>query len=116
MHLKNWTVLYPDKRTPVLSPAYDLVATLPYIAGDQLALNFGDSRSMSEISPDQIRRFADTARLPMSPVAQLVMETVERTAAAWKALEEKELLSGDMKKAIENQIQTVAANSQRLYW
>jgi len=31
MHLKNWSLLYPDRRTPVLSPAYDFVATLPYI-------------------------------------------------------------------------------------
>ena len=44
MHLKNWSLLYPDTRTPVLSPAYDFVATLPYIPGDQLALSFGGSR------------------------------------------------------------------------
>lgn len=31
MHLKNWSLLYPDGRTPVLSPACDFVATLPYI-------------------------------------------------------------------------------------
>lgn len=41
MHLKNWSLLYPDGRAPVLSPAYDFVATLPYIAGDQQALTFG---------------------------------------------------------------------------
>ena len=114
MHLKNWSILYPDKRTPVLSPAYDLVATLPYITGDRLALNFGGSRSLREISPDQIRRFADTARLPVSPVSQLVMETVERTVTAWNTLEEKELLSVDMKKAIDQQIKTVASNTQNL--
>ena len=44
MHLKNWSLLYPDTRTPVLSPAYDFVATLPYIPGDELALSFGGSR------------------------------------------------------------------------
>ena len=31
MHLKNGSLLYPDQRSPVLSPAYDLVSTLPYI-------------------------------------------------------------------------------------
>jgi serine/threonine-protein kinase HipA len=61
MHLKNWSLLYPDRRTPVLSPAYDLVATLPYIPNDSLALSFGGSRSLSEITTDQVRRFADTA-------------------------------------------------------
>jgi serine/threonine-protein kinase HipA len=115
MHLKNWSLLYPDTRTPVLSPAYDFVATLPYIPGDQLALNFGDSRSLSEISPDQIRRFADTARLPLSPLSQLVIETVERTISAWKTLEEKELLPDDMLNAIDRQIEVVAANTSRLF-
>jgi serine/threonine-protein kinase HipA len=64
MHLKNWSLLYPDRRTPVLSPAYDFVATFPYIPNDSLALSFGGSRSLSEIGTDQVRRFADTARLP----------------------------------------------------
>jgi serine/threonine-protein kinase HipA len=49
MHLKNWSLLYPDGRTPVLSPACDLVATFPYIPNDSLALTFGGSRSLSEI-------------------------------------------------------------------
>lgn len=115
MHLKNWTVLYPDSRAPVLSPAYDLVATLPYIPGNQLALNFGDSRSLSEISPDQLRCFADAARLPLSPVSQLVMETVERTVAAWRELEEKALMPRDMETAINRQIQAVASNTYRLF-
>ncbi len=112
MHLKNWSLLYPDCRTPVLSPAYDYVATLPYIPGDRLALSFGGSRSLSEITSDQIRRFADTARLPASPVSQLVTETVERTAGAWQALAQKELLPEEMRKAIDQQIQTVATNTR----
>lgn len=115
MHLKNWSLLYPDTRTPMLSPAYDFVATLPYIPGDKLALNFGNSRSLSEISPDQIRRFADTARLPLSPLSELVIETVERTISAWKTLGEKELLPEDMRKAIEGQIELVAINTFRLF-
>src|SRR5207247_453434 len=31
MHLKNWSSLYPDARTPAPSPAYDCVAPLPYL-------------------------------------------------------------------------------------
>jgi serine/threonine-protein kinase HipA len=115
MHLKNWSLLYPDKHTPALSPAYDLVATLPYIQGDQLALTFGGSRSLNEITPDQIRRFADTARLPANPISQLVIETIERTITAWGTLEQKELLPDPMKKNIDQQIQTVAKNTLRLF-
>ena len=101
MHLKNWSLLYPDKRTLVLSPAYDLVATLPYVPGDTLALNFGDSRSLSEITADQIRSFADAARIPASPLWQIVVETAERTAAAWKELPQADLLPTDLRTSIE---------------
>jgi serine/threonine-protein kinase HipA len=108
MHLKNWSLLYPDRRTPVLSPGYDFVATLPYIPGDTLGLSFGDSRSLSEISPDQMRRFADTARIPASPLWKIAVETAERTAEFWKTLEHADALPKDLKDAIGKQILSVA--------
>jgi serine/threonine-protein kinase HipA len=109
MHLKNWSLLYPDRRRPALSPGYDFVATLPYTPDDTLGLSFGDSRSLSEITPDQMRRFADTARIPASPLWPIVAETAERTVDAWEGLEEKQLLPGDMRDAIGKHILTVAA-------
>jgi hypothetical protein len=72
-------------------------------------LNFGGSRSIDEITADQVRRFADTARLPASPLWPIVSETAERTVAAWDGLEEKELLPGDMRVAIGKHILAVAA-------
>ncbi|MGA2592974.1 MAG: HipA domain-containing protein [Bryobacteraceae bacterium] len=110
MHLKNWSLLYPDGRTPVLSPAYDFVATLPYIPGDKLVLSFGGSRCLSEITVDQIRRFTDTARIPARPVWSIVREVAERTAAAWKAVGQKDLLPAAMRKAINKQIHSAIAN------
>ncbi|MGA7413420.1 MAG: type II toxin-antitoxin system HipA family toxin [Bryobacteraceae bacterium] len=107
MHLKNWSLLYPDGRTPVLSPAYDFVSTVPYIPGDSLALSFGGSKSLDAITLDQVRRFADTARLPLKPVWDIVAETVERTAEAWSVLPHKDLLTTDLAKIIDRQIQHV---------
>jgi serine/threonine-protein kinase HipA len=111
MHLKNWSLLYPDRRTPVLSPAYDFIATFPYIPNDSLALSFGGSRSLSEIGTDQVRRFADTARLPASPLWTIVTDIIDRTVAAWERLPEKDLLSEKMRKAIGEQILTVAKSA-----
>ena len=108
MHLKNWSLLYPDRRTPALSPGYDFVATLPYAPGDTLALSFGDSRSLSEITPDQMRRFADTARIPVSPLWKIAVETAERTAESWKTLEHADALPKDLKDTISRQILSVA--------
>jgi len=113
MHLKNWSLLYPDTRTPVLSPAYDFVATLPYLPDDQLALTFGGSRSLGEITFDQLRRFTDTAGLPLTPILRIVRETVEATAAAWQKLSAKDLLPTDLLKAIDHQIDGAAASTSK---
>jgi serine/threonine-protein kinase HipA len=110
MHLKNWSLLYPDRRMPVLSPGYDFVSTLPYIPGDTLALSLGDSRSLSEITPDQMRRFADSARIPSSPLWKIAVETAERTAESWKTLEQADALPKDLKDSIGSQILGVVAS------
>jgi serine/threonine-protein kinase HipA len=113
MHLKNWSLLYPDRRTPVLSPAYDLVSTLPYLPSDTLGLNFGDSRDLHEITKDQIRRFAEAARIPVSPLWRIVIETTERTAENWKTLEHSEALPKKIREAIAKQILGVAAAAKK---
>lgn len=109
MHLKNWSFLYPDTRRPVLSPGYDFVATLPYIPGDKLALTFGGSRSLSDITKEQLRRFADSARIPASPLWPIAVETAERAAAEWKKLEHADLLSRELRGRINQQILGTAA-------
>jgi serine/threonine-protein kinase HipA len=111
MHLKNWSLLYPDGRIPVLSPAYDFVATLPYLPDDRHALSFGESKSLSDISTERIRRFVDKARLPMRPVVEIVRETVELTVEAWKTLPEKKLLPKAMRTTIGEQIERVATTA-----
>ncbi len=47
----------------------------------------------------------------MKPVWDIVRETVERTAAAWKTLDQKELLPPDIHSVIDKQIQTVVKSS-----
>jgi serine/threonine-protein kinase HipA len=108
MHLKNWSLLYPGGRTPVLSPGYDFVATFLYIPNDSLALTFGGSRSLSEITTDQVRRFAEAARLAASPLWRHVIDVTDRTVAAWEQLSEKDLLTEKMRNAIGKQVFAVA--------
>jgi serine/threonine-protein kinase HipA len=112
MHLKNWSLLYPDGRTPVLSPAYDFVSTLPYIPGDTLALSFGGTKSLDGITLDQLRRFTDTAHLPMKPVRDIVGETVERTHEAWAVLPYKDLLPNDILNAINGHVTTAISKTR----
>lgn len=108
MHLKNWSLLYPDRRTAVLSPAYDFVSTVPYLPADQLALGFGGSRSLAGVTRDQLRRFADTAHLPVSPLSEIAAETAQRTVEAWGQIAERESLPLDLRPKIDRQIETAA--------
>jgi serine/threonine-protein kinase HipA len=113
MHLKNWSLLYLDGRTPVLSPAYDFVSTVPYIQDEKLGLTFGDSRSLAGITKEQVRRFADTARLPASPLWEIVRDTVARTVEAWKALEARDLLPPGIRAQVDRQIETAARRTDQ---
>ena len=107
MHLKNWSLLYPDGHKPILSPAYDLVSTIPYIPEDKLGLSFGKSSSLSTITKDQVRRFSETARLPVSPIWEIVNKTVSNTKESWSSFEHKNRLSPSLQKAITDQIQGI---------
>jgi serine/threonine-protein kinase HipA len=113
MHLKNWSLLYPDGRNPTLSPAYDLVSTIPYIAGDRLALTFGGGRELAGISPEQTRRFADKTGLPHRAVSRTVIETIDRTADSWRASRHKHLLPEALATAVDRQIGRVVEFSGR---
>lgn len=112
MHLKNWSLLYPDGSTPVLSPAYDFVSTTPYIPSDKLALTFGGSRSLEGITLEQARRFADSAGLPMKPVWDIVQDTAERTVAVWNTLACRDLLPENIHLAIARQIHAGVRGTQ----
>lgn len=51
-HLKNFSVIYENPEGPVrLAPAYDLVATTPYIPKDTLALTLNGSKQFPDREP-----------------------------------------------------------------
>ncbi len=64
MHLKNWSVIYRDARTPALAPAYDYLCASAYkIAGrNELALNLGGVKAFAAIDDTVFERFATTAK------------------------------------------------------
>ena len=110
MHLKNWSLLYPDGRRPVLAPAYDYVSTIAYLPKEQLGLSFGGSKRIDAITQEQIRRFADTASLAFSSTWDIVDETVSQTLKAWKKLEARDVMERAVGDAIEKHMQQVASS------
>ena len=106
-HLKNWSLIYPDGRRARLAPAYDLVATIPYIPGDALALSLGDTKEFAKVDLERFRRFAEHAGLPVRLVVQTARETAERVRDLWPAHEPLLALPARIREAIAAHMRTV---------
>lgn len=85
-HLKNWSLIYPDRIHPELSPAYDLVSTLEFIGTDALALNLARTKVWNELSLGHFERFAQKVGADPVAVTSIVQTTVERALDAWPAI------------------------------
>jgi serine/threonine-protein kinase HipA len=83
MHLKNWSLIYKDTITPQLAPAYDLVATYPYVKHDELALKLGDTRIMNEVTLNTFKKLTLAAKLPEHIVIDTVNKTVAKIMSVW---------------------------------
>ena len=83
MHLKNWSLIYPDGRKAALSPGYDFVSTISYLPDEKLALKLGGSKRMADLSEEGLTYLAGKARIPERLVLPVARETVEAFRAAW---------------------------------
>jgi serine/threonine-protein kinase HipA len=102
MHLKNWSLIYPDRRAAALSPAYDLVSTIPYVESeDTAALNYSRTKKMANFNSDELRHLADKALLPQKIVIDTARETVRRFREAWEAEKNHLPLANKVKKMID---------------
>lgn len=84
-HLKNWGILYPDRRHPVLSPAYDLVSTVLYRWHDELALSLGDSRRFEEVDEAKFASLAPRIRWSPNALLQHIRRARERILDIWRS-------------------------------
>lgn len=85
-HLKNWSLIYRDRRRPTISPAYDLVSTAPYRrngAAEDLGLRFGGSKLFRRVNLGLFRRLQDRLRATTAGLPECVADTVTRGVAEW---------------------------------
>jgi serine/threonine-protein kinase HipA len=106
-HLKNWSLIYPDRRTPKLAPAYDLVATVPYLPGDRLALSLADTKEFADIDLERFRRLAEKAGLPTRIVLKAARETADQVRDLWQTHEPLRTLPDRIRKAMATHLQAV---------
>jgi serine/threonine-protein kinase HipA len=107
MHIKNWSVYYPDRRTARLAPAYDFVSTIPYIADSGAALTVSRSKCFEGFDEAELVHFAGRVGLAKALVLDTARETVELFHQHWIAEEKNLPLSADVVSTIDKHLRTV---------
>jgi serine/threonine-protein kinase HipA len=90
-HLKNWSLLYADPRRPVLSPAYDLVATAIYRPTgrpEDLGLKFAKSRRFESVTLDSFERLERKVNATGVGLRDAAYEVIHKTLSSWAEVEE----------------------------
>ena len=83
-HLKNWSFLYPDKITPRLSPAYDIVTTNVYIENEtQYALNLGKTKEWYTVTMAHFHKWADKSGIPWRAIKPHLDDTLSKAKERW---------------------------------
>ena len=85
-HLKNWSLIYPDRRRARLSPAYDLVCTavhLPDPGNPVLGLPFLGATRLADVGRGHFAWLRDRLRVGDEDVLDIVDETCERFHGLW---------------------------------
>ncbi len=107
MHLKNWSMIYPDRRNAVLAPAYDLVSTLAYIPDEHAALKFSRSKRFDQFTEDELRHLAAKTLMPEKLVLDTARETVSLFHQYWQAEKQHLPLTAHVIEAVEKHLKTI---------
>jgi serine/threonine-protein kinase HipA len=107
MHIKNWSVYYPDRRTARLAPAYDFVSTIPYIADSGAALTVSRTKRFDGFDEAELVHFAGRVGLAKALVLDTARETVGLFHQHWIVEKNNLPLSADVASAIDKHLRTV---------
>lgn len=103
LHLKNWSLIYPDRVRARLSPAYDLVSTVAYLPDDNAALRVSRSRRFADFDEDELRHLCAKAGIPERLTLEVARETVDRFHAEWERAKRELPISREVAVAVERQ-------------
>ncbi|MEQ8966466.1 MAG: HipA domain-containing protein [Azospirillaceae bacterium] len=107
MHLKNWSLIYPDRRAARLAPAYDLVSTVAYIPDEHAALNVSRTKRFDEFTFDELSHLAAKARISEPVVLKTARETVARFREVWGEEKFHLPIAEHVRRSIETQLSKV---------
>ncbi len=107
MHLKNWSLIYRDGRTPSLAPAYDFVSTLAYLPDDSAALKVARSKAWTDFGEDELAALADGSGAPQRLTRKIARETVAAFRQTWAGRQSDLPISEDVRAAVLGQLDRV---------
>lgn len=110
-HLKNWSLIYRNTRTPSLSPAYDLVSTFlyrpPHQGPEDMGLKFGNSRAFEDVRLHTFARL-DTRLAAQGDLSDVARSIVDKTLNEWQQAEDLLPNNARMRKKIKDHLQSTA--------
>lgn len=107
-HLKNWSLIYPDRRTPLLAPAYDLVSTVHYPNTDGfLALNLARSKRFEDVSLASFHHFGERVGVDADWTVATALESVRAVRTAWSQLGDMISLPDALRATVERHVTSV---------
>ena len=107
MHLKNWSLVYPDRRNVSLAPAYDFVSTVPYIPNEGTGLNISRSKSFTDFNIDELEHLSAKVSIPKKLVLSVARDTVSSFREIWQQEAANLPMSKAVREAIETHMKTV---------
>lgn len=107
LHVKNWSLIYPDRRHAALAPAYDFVSTIPYIKDESAALTVSRTKRFDGFSEDELSHLAAKTMFPEKLVLDTTRETVALFHEHWQSEKANLPLQANVIEAIEKHLETV---------
>lgn len=103
-HLKNWSLLYEDRVTPRLSPAYDIVTTNVYIEGERnFALNLGKTKDWYAVSYSNFKAWSEKTGIPWRAIKPHLEDVMEKARSLWHtAIQDLPMNETHKKKLVEH--------------
>jgi serine/threonine-protein kinase HipA len=107
MHVKNWSMIYPDKRNATIAPAYDFVSTIHYIPDEFSALKYSRTKRFDGFSEDELKHLSARASLPEQLVLDTARETVELFHQYWQSEKTNLPLYKEIVQSIDGHLKTI---------
>ena len=107
MHVKNWSLIYPDRRNAHLAPAYDLVSTIAYIPDEEAALKVNRSKRFDQFTEEELADLAGRATLPKALILDQARETIARFHESWGEAKKNLSITPEVASAIDTHLKTI---------